>query len=375
MKNKRVEMLAEEKNLVSIIVPVYNAELYLKETLDCLAKQTYLNIEVLLIDDGSTDGSREICEEFAVKDSRFKYVWQENAGAGEARNNGMEMARGEFLMFLDADDLFEPQLVERLFEAIEKEKADVAICRGDRFFSEYYINKSKLSKAQCQIADRTLTQAEIAAIFFQCVTSRPWDKIFKTSHVRNCGFKFQSLQYSNDGFFVLLTTLKASKVTWISDILVHYRVACDKSLRDTTHLNPTCDLEMLDALRGWIIANYENCTEDLISSLDAFTIDLLMGSYLTFAVSSGDACEDFFKNLTHYYLPKWEKSEGSPIRGNSVKRKIKWMVVSKIYPKEMVQLAKPFREGGIRMASSRQWKQFYIRCIPYLLKAAASRSS
>ena len=132
------------KELVSIIVPVFNAEKFLAETLVSLAAQTYENIEVLLVDDGSKDSSRDICESFVEGDNRFRYYYQENAGAGAARNRGIGLACGEFLMFLDSDDLFEPDFVEKMYGVIVSSGADVAICRADMFNVVYEPGKGRL---------------------------------------------------------------------------------------------------------------------------------------------------------------------------------------------------------------------------------------
>lgn len=91
---------------VSVIIPIYNVEKYLRQNLESVAKQTLKEIEVIMVDDGSTDSSAEIAKEFAEKDSRFIYVLQENGGAGAARNNGLSRAKGKYLSFLDSDDFF-----------------------------------------------------------------------------------------------------------------------------------------------------------------------------------------------------------------------------------------------------------------------------
>ena len=102
----------EENIKVSVILPVYNGETYLSECLDAILGQTLKEIEVICVNDGSTDRSPEILREYAARDSRIRVIDQENTGAGAARNNGMAQARGEYLSFLDADDFFEPQMLE-----------------------------------------------------------------------------------------------------------------------------------------------------------------------------------------------------------------------------------------------------------------------
>ena len=109
---------------ISIIIPIYNSEEYLAQTIESVMNQTYKNIEIILVNDGSTDGSKEICEEYAQKDKRIKVINQENSGNAEARNCGMKNASGKYYMFLDSDDLYEPDACENMLNEIERTDAD-----------------------------------------------------------------------------------------------------------------------------------------------------------------------------------------------------------------------------------------------------------
>lgn len=120
-----------------MIIPIYNVELFLAKCLDSLAGQTYPNLEFLLVDDGSTDNSGAICEQYAARDARFRVLRQENQGASAARNRGMEAAAGDWLGFVDSDDWIEPDFYETLYRTAIAHGADVASCG-------YYINDRKL---------------------------------------------------------------------------------------------------------------------------------------------------------------------------------------------------------------------------------------
>ena len=111
--------------LISVIVPVYNAEKYLRECLDSIVNQTYKNIEIILVDDGSTDGSGAICDEYADKDVRIKVYHIPNGGASNARNLGIDNADGEYLMFVDSDDIILPYVVERAIKLALEHNADI----------------------------------------------------------------------------------------------------------------------------------------------------------------------------------------------------------------------------------------------------------
>lgn len=122
-------MMEESKrNLVSIIVPVYQVKDYVGECVDSLTAQTYTNLEILLVDDGSTDGSREICDEYARRDNRIRVIHQENHGLSAARNAGLDQATGEYVAFVDSDDAVLPSYIEELYCLIKKYHADIAAC-------------------------------------------------------------------------------------------------------------------------------------------------------------------------------------------------------------------------------------------------------
>ena len=118
---------------VSVVIPVYNIEAHLRQCLDSVAGQTLSDLEVICVDDGSTDTSPAILEEYAQKDPRFQVIRQANAGPGAARNRGMERSSGRYLIFLDSDDWFEPDFLERMTARAEETGADVTICRADEF--------------------------------------------------------------------------------------------------------------------------------------------------------------------------------------------------------------------------------------------------
>ena len=122
--------------LISLIVPIYNVETYLRMCLDSIANQTYSNIEVLLVNDGSPDGSAAICQEFVAKDSRFRYIEKENGGLSDARNVGIGRAKGEFLSFVDSDDWIEPTYVEDLYRAALLNDAEVVVSNYQEFHQE-----------------------------------------------------------------------------------------------------------------------------------------------------------------------------------------------------------------------------------------------
>ena len=118
-----------EKPLISIIVAVYNVEKYLPECIESICAQTYTNLEIILVDDGSTDGCPQICDGYAKKDPRIRVIHKKNGGVSSARNVGLDTAKGDYIGFVDSDDCIEPEMYQRMLSVCEAELADMCMCR------------------------------------------------------------------------------------------------------------------------------------------------------------------------------------------------------------------------------------------------------
>ena len=136
---------------VSVIIPVYNTEVYLRECLDSVVNQTLREIEIICIDDGSTDSSLSILKEYAQKDSRIRVLQQENLHSGVARNAGIAIARGKYLVFLDSDDFFETSMLERMCNQAENDESDIVICSNS-----VYDDRLKRHIRETKLADKYL---------------------------------------------------------------------------------------------------------------------------------------------------------------------------------------------------------------------------
>lgn len=124
------------KELVSVIVSIYNVEDYLNKCIDSIINQTYKNLEIILVDDGSLDNSPQICDEYSKKDNRIKVIHKQNGGLSDARNHGIEISTGKYLCFIDSDDYIDKQMIEKLYQNLKGNKSDISICN----FYEAYQN-------------------------------------------------------------------------------------------------------------------------------------------------------------------------------------------------------------------------------------------
>ncbi|MBP3655898.1 MAG: glycosyltransferase family 2 protein [Clostridia bacterium] len=239
--------------LVSVVLPVYNVEPYLQQCLDSLTAQTLREIEIICVDDGSTDGSLALLERCAREDARITVLRQENAGAGAARNLGMSAARGRYLAILDSDDFYEPQMLARAYDEAERCRADVVV-----FASDYYMNSSGTSRPCYAAIDRGLmpahtpfAAADVERDLFKLFIGWSWDKLFRADFVRGHGLAFQCQRTSNDLLFVFSAIASAERIAVLPDILAHHRMM-EGTLSATREKSWSCYHDALMALRVYL---------------------------------------------------------------------------------------------------------------------------
>ncbi len=178
--------------LISVIVPVYNVRMYLSECVNSIVRQTYNRLEIILVDDGSTDGSGALCDELAGTDERIRVIHIENGGPGIARNEGLKLATGEYVGFVDSDDWIEPDMYESLLAALGTVSADIAICthfveQGGQTVAKYVSDKMQIFKRK---------SAMEALIADKMVRNFLWDKLYKRSLF--VGLEFPSYRVYED---------------------------------------------------------------------------------------------------------------------------------------------------------------------------------
>lgn len=209
-----------EPCLISIIVPVYNVEKYLPRCLETIAMQTYENIEIILVDDGSTDGSGKICNSFAELDNRAKVIHQQNLGLWAARNSGQREAKGDYLMFVDGDDYLHKDAITYLHTAItQNEGYDLAIC-GRKYTSHL----SERINSEVRIRLKELSQEELVSNMFNHDDSvlfvYQWNKLYPRNVINNIWSNDYSR--SQDFDYNFRVYLNVAKAIWIQNELYFY---------------------------------------------------------------------------------------------------------------------------------------------------------
>lgn len=237
--------MAETK--ISIVMPWHNGMGYIKESMESVLNQTLREFELICVDDASTDGTFEALMEYAKKDSRIKVILQEKADAGTARNRGFEQTLGKYVLFLDSDDLYEPELLERMFEQAEEAQAEVCVCNADQFDNDtgermerpQYLREDLLPE-QIPFSRETIGKY---CLYF--TTSVPWNKLIKRSFLVEKGIRFQQIPRANDQYFSIMVLMLASKITVVRDKLVHYRVSQKNNLTTRFSETPLCAFEAM----------------------------------------------------------------------------------------------------------------------------------
>ena len=204
------------KDLISVIVPIYNVEKYLNKCIESIINQTYKNLEIILVDDGSPDNCPQICDEYAKKDGRIKVIHKENGGLSSARNVGIDVAMGEYLTFIDSDDYVEPNFIEVLYQSLVNNDADISMCG---------INKIQADKIQEIIVENQILDKDSFWNFFYYGNGTPigvvaWNKIYKKNIFKDIRYPLGKI--NEDEFVIHKIVDKCNKISITNEALYNY---------------------------------------------------------------------------------------------------------------------------------------------------------
>lgn len=293
---------------VSVIVPVYNAEKYLAQCMDSIVRQTLREIEIICVDDGSADGSPKILEEYARQDDRIRLVSQENAGAGAARNRGLSEAKGEYLSFLDADDFFEPDMLERAYRKAREQKAQLLVFGSDQYREDL--------KEFCQVdwtirkyalpPYRPMNYRTFTENVFKVFVGWTWDKLFEREFVLKHELRFQEQRTSNDLLFVFSALVLAERIEVEEAVLAHQRRDNPESLSNTREKSWQCFYYALTALRENLVRYglYRELEQDFVN----YALHFSLWNYRTI---QGEMKKELYRMLKR----KWFRELGIAGRG------------------------------------------------------------
>lgn len=236
---------------VSVIVPVYNAQDYLEQCIVSILAQTLQEIEVICVDDSSTDRSLEILKKYEKEDIRMRVLTQPNSGAGAARNRGLSQASGEYLSFLDADDFFEPDMLELAYAKAKEDRADMVVFKSD----QYHTDSDQFVQVAWTLREKEIppytpfNHRQMTDNIFKVFVGWAWDKLFSREFVEKHHLTFQEQRTSNDLLFVFSAVALAKRITIVPKVLAHQRRDAKDSLSKTRENSWHCFYDALTALR------------------------------------------------------------------------------------------------------------------------------
>ena len=204
------------KHLISVIIPAYNVEAYLARCLDSVCGQSYKDLEIIIIDDGSVDKTPEICDEYARRDGRIRVLHKKNAGVSAARNDALDLTSGDMIAFADADDYFEPDMIERLYAAITGYDADMAVCG---YYEEYNDRVEERGRTDTVV----FGNHEAYEDYFKmggCIGSGCWNKLIRAAALKDIRYKAYAM--GEDVEFLCRVLDNCDKVVCIGYRGYHY---------------------------------------------------------------------------------------------------------------------------------------------------------
>lgn len=254
---------------VSLIIPVYNTEKYLEKCLESACNQTYRNMEIICVDDGSTDDSGRIVDEFAARDARIVAIHQKNQGESAARNRGLQIASGEYIGFMDCDDWIESDMYESLVAAIEKEDADIAI---SGWFKDTD-GKSIPIKNEKEVEEKVFTRDKLLKYLYERDSYREfaymWDKLYKRETLLAPSGKLilfdSQLILGGDVLYLGKAALNVNKAVYINKPFYHYLQRQDSG----------CHSKDISKRKDWLNAYFMLIDIYEKNSIDKCVVDLL----------------------------------------------------------------------------------------------------
>ena len=288
---------------ISVIIPVYNVEKYLRECLDSVINQTLKDIEIICINDGSTDGSIKILEEFAQKDSRIIVINQENQGQGTARNKGIDIASGEYIAFLDPDDFIDLDTFEVVYNRFKETNVDIVqfdyqTCEENGTFKEYHTLSKEIKKfLNFKLKDNQIfCLGEFKQKEFVKTRLCATDKIYNSSLIKQNNIRFAPTKNGEDHIVSIGATLLAQKILYINKYFYHYRLRNNSSVNKTSNENIGV-FDNIQLLKDFLIKN--NLFSEYEEAFNNYSIKACATHYCNIPVENDEEyiakCRNLFK--------------------------------------------------------------------------------
>lgn len=325
----------KKNELISIIVPIYNVEKYLPKCIESIINQTYKNLEIILVDDGSKDDCPKICDKYKKEDKRIKVIHKENGGLSDARNKGLEISKGKYLIFVDSDDYIDMHMVEKLYNDLIENNADISICNHYRDYQNGILEVKNFPNKKVVV-----TKEEIFYNIYNnysVPTIISWGKIYKKALFKNIRYPLGKLH--EDEAIIIDILANTSRISYFDEPLYYYVQRQDS-------ITKQFNLKRLD-----IIPIHESRIEKIKNNYSKELLYLEYRAYIKRLIKiivpglnsigefeKADYYEKKYKDLITYVASNFKISN---------KEKLKWFII-KYFPKLYLRKhnIKSYKRGG-----------------------------
>ena len=345
---------------VSVIIPIYNSQDFLSECLDSILRQTLKEIEIICVNDGSNDASYSILKDYEAKDDRIKTYSQEKSNAGTARNLGLSKAKGKYLSFLDSDDFFSPDMLEKAYTKAEKDRDDIVVFAANEFdtYTKTFSRiEGSLRKYNCP-DNMPFSPNDMKEYLFNSFQNWAWNKLFRKEFIERNNLLFQEISRTNDMLFTCSALVMAKRISVIDETLANYRIGMYNHLQSTIHEDPesfwiayTETLYKLKELLGDLYYDYEksflNCVlHGMRYNVSKIEEDPKAGDYIKHLINFKAENIFHFLNLPEscYYRKddiEWYKELLNSCAKQNEKSRMRW------YFKKAGRAMKSLRKNGL----------------------------
>ncbi len=243
--------------LISVIVPVYKVEPYLDRCVQSIVDQTYKNLEIILVDDGSPDNCSAMCDAWAQRDSRIRVIHKANGGLSEARNAGVAVATGEYMAFVDSDDWIEPEMLERLYQAMQADKSDIAACTVRMVWEDKLYSELLTVQKNCVL---NREEAQKALLSEELLKQPVWYKLYRTELIKD--IPFEKGKYHEDVFWSYQAVGAADRVSVIDYIGYNYFQRSDSIMGEGYSLKRLDAVEAAEQRYHYIAEHFPSLERD-----------------------------------------------------------------------------------------------------------------
>lgn len=303
------------QSIISVIIPIYNVEKYLFRCINSIVNQTYRELEIILVDDGSLDNCPQMCDEWAVKDKRIKVVHKENGGLSDARNVGLDSATGEYISFIDSDDWINLNTFEKMISRMKEDKSDIVTCGVNWVKDEKIIRKDTSNDV---LLNNHLAMYEL--LNDRAIKQYVWNKLYKREIVQNV--PFEKGRYHEDVFWTYKIIGKAKWISIMSDSFYNYMQRSNSIMGESYSANRLDALDAMQLRCEYIFDNYPDLYDNAL-----YTYIGSCHYHLQCALRTHQS-SDVINNIKYRFI---YRKNGHPTRNISLKQKI-WFFLFTCFP-------------------------------------------